>query len=139
MRILFDTDVVLDLLLDREPFSEAAANLFTKVEMGEVTGYVCATTVTTIHYLATKAVGKKQAKKAIRKLLSFLEIAPVNRAVLEGAPEGKLKDFEDGVVSEAANQVEAKAIITRNIRDFKSSIVPAYSPIEMVKMLIVSE
>jgi predicted nucleic acid-binding protein len=135
MIVLFDTDVILDLLLDREPFAEAATQIFTKVEKGSITGYVCATTVTTIHYLATKAAGIGKAKKSIHKLLSLLEVAPVNRAVLEGALEGAYDDFEDGVVSEAASHVGAKAIITRNVRHYRNSTVPAYLPTEILKML----
>lgn len=137
MIVLFDTDVVLDLLLDRRPFSQAAVQLFSKVEADEINGFVSATTITTIHYLATKTIGAKTAKSAIRTLLSILDVAPVDRPVLERTLEGKYKDFEDGVLVEAARQVEAKAIITRNINNFKKSIVPAYSPSEMLKMLLI--
>ena len=135
MIVLFDTDVVLDLFLDRIPFSESAAQLFSKVESGEISGFVSATTITTIHYLATKTIGTKKTKLAIRTLLSILDLATVNKSVLERALEGKYKDFEGGVLVEAAREVEAKAIITRNIRNFKKSVVPAYSPSEMLKML----
>jgi len=55
--------------------------------------------------------------------------------VNEGALESKYKDFEDGVVAEAAQKIGAQAIITRNVRDFKTSAVPAYSPDELLKML----
>ncbi len=134
MIVLFDTDVILDLLLDRDPFAEAAAQIFSKIEKGSMTGYICATTVTTIHYLATKVVGASKAKKSMRTLLSLLEVAPVNRAVLESALEGTYDDFEDGVVSEAASHVGAKAIITRNIRHYRNSTVPAYLPTEFLKM-----
>lgn len=136
MIVLFDSDVILDLLLDREPFSDAAAKIFSRVEKGDITGYVCATTVTTIHYLATKAAGAGKAKKYFQRLLSFLEIAPVNRAVLEGALEGKYDDFEDGVVSEAAHHVGVKAIVTRNVRHYKDSAVPAYLPTQILEMLM---
>jgi predicted nucleic acid-binding protein len=135
MILLFDTDVILDLLLDREPFAEAASQIFSRVEEGSITGYVCATTVTTIHYLATKVSGTNKAKKSIQKLLSILEVAPVNRAVLEAALGGTYDDFEDGVVSEAASHVGAKAIITRNMRHYKNSAVIAYLPTEILKML----
>ena len=135
MILLFDTDVILDLLLDREPFAEAASQIFSRVEEGSITGYVCATTVTTIHYLATKVSGTSKAKKSIQELLSILEVAPVNRAVLEGALGGAYDDFEDGVVSEAASHVGAKAIITRNVRHYRNSAVPAYLPTEILKML----
>ena len=135
MIALFDTDVVLDLLLDRKPFAEAAAFLFSKAEEGEIQGYVSATTVTTIYYLASKTIGTNKAKWATRKLLSFLEVASVDRAVIEGALEGKYKDFEDGVVAEATRQIRANIIITRNVRDYKTSPVPAQSPVEMLKIL----
>jgi predicted nucleic acid-binding protein len=135
VKILFDTDVTLDLLLDRKPHSESAALLFTKAEQKEVKGYLCATTITTIFYLAAKVKGAQKARTFIRKLLSFLEIAPVDRAVLEGALEGNIRDFEDGVVSEAAQKVKSVAIITRNIRDYKNSTVAAYTPDEFLRIL----
>ena len=131
----FDTDVVLDLFLDRKPFAEAAAVLFSKVEVGEIQGYVSATTITTIHYLASKTIGTKKAKWATRKLLTFLEVASVDRAVIEEALEGKYKDFEDGVIAEAARQIQANVIITRNVKDYKASPIPAHSPSEMLKLL----
>ena len=59
MKILFDTNVVLDVMLDREPFSESACQLFSIVEQGEAVGFISATTVTTIHYLASKVLGRK--------------------------------------------------------------------------------
>ena len=135
MIALFDTDIVLDLLLDRKPFAEAAALLFSKAEEGEIKGYVSATTITNIYYLASKTIGTKKAIWATRKLLFFLEVASVDRAVIEGALEGKYKDFEDGVIAEAARQIRANTIITRNVRDFKTSPVPAQSPDEMLKTL----
>ncbi len=135
MIALFDTDVILDLFLDRQPFAEAAALLFSKVEEGEIQGFVSATTITTIYYLAAKTIGARKAKWATRKLLSLLEVASIDRTVIEGALEGKYKDFEDGVIAEAARQIQANIITTRNVRDFKTSPVPAYSPEEMLKML----
>jgi predicted nucleic acid-binding protein len=135
MKVLFDADVTLDLLLDREPYSESAAILFSKAERGELTGYLCATNVSTIHYLASKVLGSKKARDSIRKMLSFLEVAAVNRDVVIGALETKNRDFEDGVISESATLTEASAIITRNINDYRGSKLPAYTPEEFLKML----
>jgi predicted nucleic acid-binding protein len=135
LRILFDTNVVLDVLLDREPFSTTAAQLFSKVEAGELSGYICATTITTLHYLARKTVGTQRAQEEIRKLLTLFEVAPVNRSVLEGALEAQFTDFEDAVIHEAALQAEAQGIVTRNIADFKGASIPLYSPEELSKML----
>ena len=74
MRILFDTNVILDVLLDREPFSDAATQLLENVENGSLVGYLSATTITTIHYLAAKSIGKEKAQIEISKLLSTIEI-----------------------------------------------------------------
>jgi len=135
MRVLFDTDITLDLLLDRQPHSDNAALLFSKAERGEIEGYLCATTVTTLHYLASKVMGEKKARISLRKLLSFLDVAAVDRKVIESALMGRGRDFEDEVISRAAFGAGAQAIITRNIKDFKQSEVPAYSPEELIKAL----
>ncbi len=73
MKILFDTNVILDVLLDREPFAEDAAYLLSKVERSEIIGFLCATTITTIHYLITKSNGSKEAIQHIQALLSLFE------------------------------------------------------------------
>jgi predicted nucleic acid-binding protein len=126
---------VLDVLLDREPFAGPAAELFSRIELGEIEGCLCATTITTIHYLATKTVGSKQALLAIRRLLAIFEIAPVNRPVLAAALESRFADFEDAVVHEAASQVSAQAIITRDPAGFKKGALPTYSPAELRRIL----
>jgi hypothetical protein len=105
------------------------------VEKAELRGYVCASTITTINYLASKAVGARQAKQHIRGLLALLEVAPVNRAVIEGAFEASFSDFEDAVSHEAARQVNAEAIVTRNLRHFRKSSIPVYSPEGILTLL----
>ena len=132
MRVLFDTDVTLDLLLDRSPHAEAATILFSQAESGLLEGYLCATTVTTIHYLASKGIGNRKSRNAIRKLLSFLAVATVDGGVIARALDGKFRDFEDAVIDQAAKGVGAAAIITRNIRDYKHSEIPAYLPQEFL-------
>jgi predicted nucleic acid-binding protein len=135
VRVLFDTDVVLDVMLDRKPFAEVTAQLFSLVEAAEIAGFLSATTVTTIHYLATKTIGADQAQREIRKLLVLFEIAPVSRAVLASALELKFTDFEDAVLHEAARHAGVQAIVTRDIDGFKQAAVPTYSPRELSKML----
>jgi predicted nucleic acid-binding protein len=85
MKILFDTEVVLDLLLDRQPHSAFSAKLFSRVEGGRASGYLCASAVTTIHYLMARVVGSKRARVGVQKLLALFEIAPVNRGILAAA------------------------------------------------------
>ena len=135
MRIIFDTNVILDVLLDREPFSTTAAKLFSKVETGEITGYVCATTITTIHYLARKVIGTGSAMEEINKLMTLFEIAPVNRAVLDAAILSEFKDFEDAVVHESGVYKETQGIVTRDLDGFKKSKINIYLPDELLQML----
>ena len=135
MKILFDTNIVLDVLIDRLPHSEAATELFSRVEDGTVIGYLCGTTITTVFYLAAKTVGTPKAQEEIRKLLQLFEVAPVNRHVLESALILDFNDFEDAVIHEAACHVGADAIVTRNQKDFKKSRLPIHSAGEMAKIL----
>ena len=135
MKILFDTNIVLDVLMDRLPYSDAAVELFSKVEDGTVSGYLCGTTITTVYYLAAKTVGAARAQEEIKKLLSLFEVAPVNRHVLESALVLDFSDFEDAVIHEAACHIGADAIVTRNQKDFKKSRISVYSSEEMAKIL----
>ncbi|MEI6207371.1 MAG: PIN domain-containing protein [Desulfuromonadales bacterium] len=132
---MFDTNILLDLLMDRAPFSDAAAELFSKVENGIITGYVCSTSITTIHYLVSKAIGSTRAKEEVKKLLLLFEVAPVNRIVLESALTTHFADFEDAVVYEAACHVGAEAIVTRNQKDFRKSGLSVYSSTELAGIL----
>jgi predicted nucleic acid-binding protein len=135
MKVLFDTNIILDLLLDRAPFVESVAQLFSKVEQGDLIGCLCATTITTISYLTAKAVEGKKARKEIQKLLTLFEIAPVNRAVLQAAIYSGASDFEDGVIGEAAVFVEADGIVTRDPKGFKKTKLRIFSPRELLQML----
>lgn len=135
MKILFDTNVVLDVLLDREPFVHHSSYLMSKVERSEIAGFLCATTITTIHYLITKSLSPKEAIQHIRALLSLFEVAPVNRIVLENALNPKFTNFEDSVLHEAAIHAGAEYIVTRDISGFKKSRIPAYTPDEFIHMI----
>lgn len=138
MRILFDTNVVLDVMLNRDPHAETSAEILSRVESGDLTGCICATTVTTIHYLAARAVGSERALVEVRKLLSLFEVATVNRAVLETALDLGFSDYEDAVLHEAACAIDAQGIVTRNPRHFKSATLPVYMPEELSRALDLS-
>ncbi|MCD6389989.1 MAG: PIN domain-containing protein [Desulfobulbaceae bacterium] len=135
MKVLFDTNVIFDVLLDRESFADDASCLLSKVERSEITGFICATTITTIHYLATKALGAHTASRHIDSLLFLFVIAPVNRLVLEGAAKSKFNDFEDAVLHESALHAGARYIVTRNSVDFKRSQLPVFEPREFINSL----
>jgi len=128
VKVLLDTNVVLDLLLARAPFVAAAASLTDRVERGQLTGFLCATTLTTVHYLVCKAAGADRAVQALQILLNLFHIAPVDHAVLEKALLSGFRDFEDAVLHEAALQCGVDVLITRNQKDFKAARLLVQSP-----------
>jgi len=131
LKVLFDTNIILDVLLDRKQFVELSARLVSLVETHVIEGYLCATTVTTIDYLVTKTHNKKVAKEAIRKLLSLFEIAKVDQEVLSLSIESEFIDFEDAVQCFSGQLVGVNSIVTRNIKDYKKANYPVYSPSEL--------
>jgi predicted nucleic acid-binding protein len=135
MKVLFDTNIILDVLLDRQPFSDLAACLMSKVERSEIDGFLCANTVTTIHYLLSKHLNQQKAITCIDSIISLFEVATVNRLVIKNALKLKFSDFEDSVLHESAIHAGADYIITRNIRDFKRTKIPAFTPAEFLSML----
>lgn len=135
MKVLFDTNIVLDLLLARQRFVANAQRLFTKVERNEITGHLCATTVTTVHYLIAKNFGAKSATSNVAKLLTLFEIAPVSRIVIEMALKSSFSDFEDAVLHESARLSRVDAIVTRNLADFAQAQVATYDPPTLLALL----
>ncbi len=135
MKALLDTNVILDVLLDRNPFVQPAIQLFALCETGGIQGVICADAATTVHYLIAKSLGQIQAREEIRKILALFDVAPVNRLVLDRATCSKITDFEDAVVHESGREFDVDAIVTRNIRDFKKGDLTVYTPMELLRVL----
>lgn len=135
MKVLFDTNIVLDLLLARQRFVNHAQRLFAAVERQEITGYLSAHTVMTVHYLLAKQLGAKSAITHISKLLSLFEITPLSRTAIDAALKTSFRDFEDAVLHESARLSKVDAIVTRNIADFKDAQLPVYEPITLLSLL----
>lgn len=135
MNILIDTNVILDHLLDRKPYAHESKQVIAMIETGLHTGFLCATTITTLDYLIRKVVGNKEAKVVLNDLFNLFEITAVNRVVLETALVSKFTDFEDAVLHESAKHANLDAIITRNQADFKAAKLAIYSPHEFLATL----
>ena len=139
MKVLFDTNVLLDVFLEREPFFGPSAQVVGLAEQSKIEGWIGATTVTTIFYLLAKELSNKQAEKNIRKLLKILHVSSINRVVLEDALDSNFKDYEDGVLYQSAVHANLEVIITRNQKDFTKSDLPVYSPTEFLNVLDILE
>ena len=133
MKVLLDTNVILDVLLRRSPHDKASLKVFSAVERGELDGFLCATTVTTIYYLLEKALGARTARKRVENLLSLFNVAPVTRPVLKEALTQKFQDYEDSVLYQSGLQAGAQAVLTRNVKDFRASTLPVHTPEEFVQ------
>jgi predicted nucleic acid-binding protein len=138
VNVLFDTNVILDVLLEREPFVDAAAKLFALVDHGRIKGSICATTATTVFYIAAKDFGQRRAREQVHGLLGLFEVAPVDRDVLDSALDIDFADYEDAVLHEAARAAGANAIVTRDRSGFASSAIPALDPQEMLAAIAAS-
>ena len=131
MKVLFDTNIILDVLLEREQFFELSSNLVSLAETQEIEGYLCATTITTIDYLVSRKFNKDKARSTIQKLLRIFQIAEVNKDILLHSVESKFSDFEDAVQHFSGQSIPVDSIVTRNISDFKQAEYPVYSPSEL--------
>lgn len=137
-RILFDVNVVLDVLLDRKPHAEASAAVWAAVETGVAEGLLAAHAVTTIHYLVRRETGIAKARRIVSAILKVFPIAPVDGAVIEEALQLSFSDFEDAVTAAAARRTRCDYIVTRDPKGFRGSPVRTLSP-EMALPLLATE
>jgi predicted nucleic acid-binding protein len=128
VRILIDTNVVLDVLMARQPHLDHALAVVALVDARRVSGVLGATTLTTIFYLLAKAVGVADAHAHLRSLLDLFDVAAVDRAVLIGALDAGFEDFEDGVLHQAATLAGVDAIVTRDVAGFAAASLPVFTP-----------
>ena len=134
MKILLDTNIVLDVLLQREPFCDDAKIIFELIESNKVSGFLCATSITTIYYLTSKSKNKIQADVIIDNLLQLFDIADVNKNILLKSLKNNGKDFEDSVIYTSAEYLDIDIIITRDKKGFKKSSVKVKQPREFLNL-----
>ena len=136
MTILVDTNVILDLLLKREPYSIAAQTIITKCAEREVIGYLAAHSIPNLFYILRKNYTQKERRKFIKNLCDIFRISDLNEEKIISAIENEdFTDFEDCLQEECAVEAMADYIVTRNPEDYKGSRVKVILPDEFVKLL----
>ena len=128
MKLLIDINVILDVVLGREPWLNEASRLLSALEDGEAEGYVAAHTITTIHYIVAREKGRQTAAQAVSDVLRVVRVVPITSADFQQALVLGISDFEDAVQAAAALQIGADYLITRNTKDFKASPVEVRTP-----------
>jgi predicted nucleic acid-binding protein len=134
MRVLFDTDVVLDVIAERVPFAAVASELLDSSEQGLFEAYISGITPINIFYIARKAKGSTDLRQAIGRLLRAVRVCPVDHAVLVSALTSSISDYEDAV-QHASAAAGLDAIVTRNLDDYKNAVLPVYSPADFLNQL----
>lgn len=135
LRVLLDTNVLLDLTLRREPWLTQAKAMWDARDARQISCYVPASSLTDIYYISRKQIGNDQAKSALEYCLVNFEICAVNRLVIEHALSLPGNDVEDNVIISCALAEAIDLIVTRNIGDFTHSPIQAVEPPEVLKHL----
>jgi len=135
MKVMLDLNVLLDVLQRREPHYTDSAAVLSLALGGHIEACLPGHAITTIHSLVGKTLDKSQADQAIDWLLRHFDIAGADKPVLIRARGYAMADFEDAVVASLAVNAACSSIVTRNVRDFQHSPVPALSPAELLVSL----
>jgi predicted nucleic acid-binding protein len=134
MKIMLDTNIILDVLLKRDPFYKDGAEIFRMAERGEISAFVTASSITDIFYIARKRIGGESAKDAIKKLLEIVDVVSVIKYDIKKALDLAFSDYEDALQAQCAKKIRANYIVTRNEKDFKISPVKTISPEKFLKL-----
>ncbi|NES05446.1 MAG: PIN domain-containing protein [Okeania sp. SIO2F4] len=118
MKILLDTNIIVDAALEREPYVDASREILLLVEQGQIEGYISASTFSDIYYIVGKARGKEWARNFLTWLLTYCKIATVNQEIIETALNSNFSDLEDAIQYSTALINQLDAIVTRNTQDF---------------------
>ncbi len=132
-RVLFDTNILLDIALRRNPFFEDTLKLFGLIDQKLIAGNITASTVTDIYYIAKKEKGHVESISFIKGLFDVVDVMGVEKSTIVNALALDMKDFEDAVPVSASILNDIDVIITRNDGDFVKSPLPVKSPQEFLK------
>ncbi len=135
-RIFLDTNIVLDLLGEREPFYEPIAKIATLADKGELTMIVSPISFATVNYFLSKYESPEIAREKLRKFKILCEVCSLNEQTIEKGLNSSIRDFEDALQYFSATESECDLIITRNGKDFKKSLLPVMTANEFLQSLV---
>jgi len=133
-KVFIDADIILDLLLDREPYSLSSSKLFTAIEEREVIAFTTPVILENIYYISAKMINRKSALEYVRKLLTLLKVTAVDEKIMLLAANSDFKDFEDSIQYYAAKNEAVDFLITRNKMDYKIADLTVCTPDEYLSV-----
>ena len=135
-KIFLDTNVLVDLIANRKPFSKFAVKLFSEAEKGKIRLYISSHSIATTYYLLKKYISDGELREVLSNLLDFVNVVAVDQDSVKKGLKSKYRDFEDAIQIFSAGSVEnIECIVTRNGKDYKGSEIPVLTPEEMVMKL----
>lgn len=132
MRVLLDTNVVLDIALKRQPFNENAVRILNASDFDRMHVFITASMATDVYYLVRKSKGREAASEFLADLLDLVDVCHVDRKTLSEALNSGFLDFEDAVQNAAAIESQIDIIVTRNKTDYRTSPLTVLTPDEFV-------
>jgi len=137
MRVLVDTNVILDVLLNRPTFFIDSRLVFELAEQKQIIGYITASSITDIFYIVSKEIKNNETVyQVIENLTALFSVVPVSEATIANALALRWKDFEDAVQFMAARENDISFIVTRNISDYKCSDIHCITPTNFIQDII---
>ena len=135
-RLMIDTNIILDVLLEREPFFEQSKGVLNLCEKGKLHGFISASTATDLFYITRKALGStNEAYKALGHILNIVKVLTVTNDDVNQAFLKNAKDFEDCLLATCAKSNKCAGIVTRNSIDFAKFEITLYTPDEILTMI----
>ena len=135
MRVLLDTNVLLDVLLNRSPWVTASRTIWDAHDQGGLTGYIAASTLTDIFYIARRPTDRQIALAAVRLCLATFEICAVDQQILLQAVALPGNDFEDNLQIACATMTGLDGIVSRDKNGFRAATIPIFTPVELIAQL----
>jgi predicted nucleic acid-binding protein len=135
MRVLLDTNVILDFLLDRLPFADAATAVWQANEQSRFEGYISAITPINVFYIARKIKGVDAARQMVDGLLSACRVCPIDLPILQSALTLPMRDYEDAVQHASAVASQMDVLVTRDKRDYAGATLPVLTPRDFLDQL----
>lgn len=135
MKVLIDTNVILDVLCARKDFLEDSSKVWRYCEVNKIDGYISALSVPNIVYILRKELTPEKTQEIINRIFLIFQVTDLKANDLKKAASIKSNDYEDSIQMICANRIKADFIITRNIKDFNLSKVPAIKPSELIERI----
>nr|WP_263012886.1 PIN domain-containing protein [Ancylothrix sp. D3o] len=133
VKILIDTNVIMDVALERHPFFEDSNQVFTLVQQQKVEAYVSGSTFGDLYYLIRKNQGREGSLDFLRRLVTICRVATVNQDVINRSLSSNFRDFEDAIQYHTAIINNLEVIVTRNTQDYREASLQILTPTQLLE------